>query len=205
FDGLLKDIKKKGIEEFKSTDNMTKGSKHVNLHISQIIDTSDGIVLKKNQQKNNQEEVNKNQFDLIIPFLFDLQGVTEPNANIRKSFSQRTSIIELFSIGVLENTGYAISSHKSFGDCYAYAKPTDKHKIDTLVNVFNKLIAYILPNQAIQELSKNITFSSGNNEDAPIYINKDSLNYNNKGSLAYNNKDLPIYLSESNEYLNETA
>ncbi|CAG8799904.1 8358_t:CDS:2, partial [Cetraspora pellucida] len=88
FDDLLKDIKKKGVSESKSTDGLTteeiwhildhevlnpntplgllkqgffwisilgatRGSKHVNLHVSQIIDMPDNIILKKTQQKND--------------------------------------------------------------------------------------------------------------------------------------------------------
>ncbi|CAG8495184.1 7522_t:CDS:2, partial [Racocetra fulgida] len=48
--------------------------------------------------------------------------------------------MELFSIGVSENTGRAISGHKSSGRYYAYTKPTDDHKREALANVLNKII-----------------------------------------------------------------
>ncbi|CAG8763412.1 28921_t:CDS:2, partial [Dentiscutata erythropus] len=54
--------------------------------------------------------------------------------------SRRTSIIELFSIGVSKNIDCAISDHKSTGGYYVYAKPTDNHKREALANVLNKII-----------------------------------------------------------------
>ncbi|CAG8821260.1 5989_t:CDS:1, partial [Dentiscutata erythropus] len=50
----------------------TRGGEHVNLHISQIVDTPNGIMLKKNQQKNDQGGLDESQFDLIISFSPDL-------------------------------------------------------------------------------------------------------------------------------------
>ncbi|CAG8844851.1 38146_t:CDS:2, partial [Gigaspora margarita] len=101
--------------------SVTRGGEHINLHILQIVDTPDSIVLRKVQQKNNQEGIEKNQFDLTIPFPSDPQGVAGPNSDIR-------------NIGVPENTSRAISGYKSSSGCYAYAKPTDNHNRNTLAN-----------------------------------------------------------------------
>ncbi|CAG8720255.1 36216_t:CDS:2, partial [Racocetra persica] len=177
FDGLLKDMKKKGLGESKSTDGLTteeiwhilnheildpntllgllkrvffwisilgaaRGSEHANLHVSQVVDTSDGIILKKAQQKNNQGGIEGNQVDLIIPFSSDLEGTVGPNSDIRKYLSFRPKNFQSSSFyfsaccspDVPENTGHAISGHKSSGGYYAYAKPTDEHKREALGN-----------------------------------------------------------------------
>ncbi|GES73405.1 hypothetical protein GLOIN_2v1787594 [Rhizophagus clarus] len=96
FDGLLKDMKKKGIGKTKSTDGLStdeirapRGGEHVNLLASQLADTPDGIIFKKGQQKNDQGGVNGNQFDLNIPFPPDPPGIAGPNHDIRKFLSLR--------------------------------------------------------------------------------------------------------------------
>ena len=64
-----------------------KGGKHINLLASQLIDTSEGIVFRKEQQKNDQGEIDGNQFDLNIPFSPDPPEVSDPNHDIRKFLS----------------------------------------------------------------------------------------------------------------------
>ncbi|CAG8660682.1 394_t:CDS:2, partial [Racocetra persica] len=204
-----------------------RGGEHANLHISQIVDTSDGIILKKAQQKNDQGDIKGNQFDLIIPFPPDPEGITGPNSDIRKYLSlwpknfkssnfylsachspdaivkgkwyldkpipdhtirsmfkmicieceiniesrnisnysgQRTSIMELFNVGVSENTGCTISGHKSSGGYYAYAKPTDKHKREALMNVLNKQIIDTPSNELMQDSIKYTNSEPNNSE-----------------------------------------
>ena len=67
----------------------TRGGKHANLHVSQVVDTSNGIILKKAQQKNDQGGIEGNQVDLIIPFPSDPEGTAGPNSDIRKYLSFR--------------------------------------------------------------------------------------------------------------------
>ncbi|CAG8538242.1 18431_t:CDS:2 [Dentiscutata erythropus] len=45
--------------------------------------------------------------------------------------------MELFSIGVPENTSHVISGYKSSGGYYAYTKPTDNLKKEALANILN--------------------------------------------------------------------
>ncbi|CAG8618554.1 16516_t:CDS:2, partial [Racocetra fulgida] len=221
----------------------------INRHLQNI--KPDGIMLKKNQQKNDQGGLDGSQFDLIIPFPSDPPGVTGPNADIKKYLSfrskhfkclnfylsvcrspndkpmadrairslfkticidcgldietrdicnysgRRTSIMELFSIRVPENTGRAISGHKSSGSYYAYAKPTNQHKREALANVLNKLITHTPSNQETQEL---IEYT-----DPISDYNKDSQNCNDEGSANYDNEGSPTYMSESEEYLSEES
>ena len=124
FDGLLKDMKKKGIGETKSTDGLStdeirniinhealnpntplgllkrvffwicilgapRGGEHINLLASQLIDTPEGILFKKGQQKNDQGGIDGSQFDLNIPFPSDPPGIAGPNHDIRKFLSLR--------------------------------------------------------------------------------------------------------------------
>ncbi len=122
FDGLLKDMKKKGIGKTKTTDGLStdkirhiihyetlnsnvslgllkrvffwicilgtpRGGEHINLLASQLIDTPEGIVFRKEQQKNDQGGIDGNQFDLNIPFFPDPPEVSDPNHDIRKFLS----------------------------------------------------------------------------------------------------------------------
>ncbi|CAB5359282.1 unnamed protein product [Rhizophagus irregularis] len=65
-------MKKKGIGETKSTDGLStdeiRNGEHTNLLASQLVDTSEGILFKKEQQKNDQGGIDGSQFDLNIPF-----------------------------------------------------------------------------------------------------------------------------------------
>ncbi|CAG8603450.1 15724_t:CDS:2, partial [Racocetra fulgida] len=272
FDGLLKDMKKKGLGESKSTDSLTteeirhilnhevldpntplgllkrvffwisilgaaRGGEHVNLHLQQIVDMPNGIIFRKNQQKNDQGGIDRNQYDLIIPFRpnsdlrkylsfrpenskcsnYYLATCRSPNAivkgkwyldklladrtirslfkmicvecginiesrNINNHSGRRTSIIELFSIGVSENTGRAISGHKSSGGYYAYAKPTDNHKREALASILNKIIT-TSSTETSQELIKDSNSEADNYEDlqddtseSDNYVSDEDLN-----------------------------
>ncbi|GBC07371.1 hypothetical protein RclHR1_07410007 [Rhizophagus clarus] len=203
FDGLLKDMKKKGIGETKSTDGLStdeirhiiqhetlnpnvpfgllkrvffwicilgapRGGEHVNLLASQLADTPDGIIFKKGQQKNDQGGVDGNQFDLNIPFPPDPPGIAaiaqgkwyrDKQIAIRSMFKticvecnidikgrnicnhsgRKTSIFELFDLGIPENTGMAITGHHSVGGYRAYAKPNNSHKREALSGIVNRL------------------------------------------------------------------
>ncbi|CAG8815532.1 17512_t:CDS:2, partial [Gigaspora margarita] len=161
----------------------TRGGEHVNLHTSQIADTPDGIILRKNQQKNDQGGggIEGNQFDLVIPFPSDPQGDIGPNSDIRK----RTSIMELLSIGVPENTGRTISGHKSSGGYYAYAKPTDNHKREALANVLNKLITTTPSKQTAQDLIE----CTGPNHDSDIDYDASNIVSESEEYLSDNDND----------------
>ncbi|GET01078.1 zinc finger MYM-type protein 2-like [Rhizophagus clarus] len=206
FDGLLNDMKKKGIGETKSTDGLStdeirhiiqhetlnpnvpfgllkrvffwicilgapRGGEHVNLLASQLADTPDGIIFKKGQQKNDQGGVDGNQFDLNIPFPPDPPGIAAiaqgkwyrdkqiADCTIRSIFKticvecnidikgrnicnhsgRKTSIFELFDLGIPENTGMAITGHHSVGGYRAYAKPNNSHKREVLSGIVNRL------------------------------------------------------------------
>ncbi|GBC06329.1 hypothetical protein RclHR1_06770012 [Rhizophagus clarus] len=81
FDGLLKDMKKKSIGETKSTDGLsTDEIRHIIQHETlnpnvPLVDTPDGIIFRKGQQKNDQGGIDGNQFDLNIPFPPDPTGI----------------------------------------------------------------------------------------------------------------------------------
>lgn len=82
-------------------------------------------------------------------------GINVESRNISNHSGRRTSIMELFNIGVPENTGRAISGHKSSGGYYTYAKPMDKHKREALANILNKLINTTPSNETAQDLTIN--------------------------------------------------
>ncbi|CAG8822915.1 17700_t:CDS:2, partial [Gigaspora margarita] len=96
FDDLLKDMKKIELDPntllellkqgffWISILGTTKGRKHVNLHLQQIVNTLDSIIFRKIQQKKDQEGIDRGQFNLIMPLLFDPQDVKGPNSDIRK-------------------------------------------------------------------------------------------------------------------------
>ncbi|CAG8658414.1 4839_t:CDS:2 [Gigaspora margarita] len=210
---------KPGLGESKSTDGLTTeeiqhilNHEHVNLHVSQIVDTPDGIIFRKTQQKNDQGGIEGNQSDLIIPFPSDPEGISGPNSDLKKYLSfrskdkalgnhticslfkticiecginvesrnisnysgRRTSIIELFNIGVPENTSHAISRHRSSGGYYAYAKPTDKHKREALANILNKLINTTPSNEMAQDLTINTIMSNETVQGSIEQINPES-------------------------------
>ncbi|CAG8720535.1 2575_t:CDS:2, partial [Racocetra fulgida] len=167
FDGLLKDMKKKGLGEFKSTDRLTTEEiQHILIH--EVLDPNTLLGLLKRVffwisilGAARGSGIEENQFNLVIPFLSDSEDISGPNADLR-------NIMELFNIGVSENTGCAISRHKFSGGYYAYAKPTDSHKREALANILNKLI--------------NITETTQNSIINTTLLNKlvqDSLEYNN--------------------------
>ncbi|CAG8572935.1 4125_t:CDS:1, partial [Dentiscutata heterogama] len=84
--------------------------------------------------------------------------------------------MELFNIGVPENTGHAISGHKTSGSYYAYAKLTDKHKREALANVLNKLITATPSNKMMQNSTNS---EPDDNEDSPNTISKDDEHLSN--------------------------
>ncbi|CAB4468186.1 unnamed protein product [Rhizophagus irregularis] len=179
-----------------------RGGEHVNLLASQLVDTPDGIIFRKGQQKNDQGGIDGNQFDLNIPFPPDPTGIAGPNHDIKKYLSLRpqkgkclylylsvsrsvnaiaqgkwyadkqlsdrtirsmfksiyveceidikgrnicnhsgrkTSIFELFDLGIPENTGMAITGHNSVSGYHAYAKPNNNHKREALSGIVNQL------------------------------------------------------------------
>ncbi|CAB4487461.1 unnamed protein product [Rhizophagus irregularis] len=179
-----------------------RGGEHVNLLASQLVDTPDGIIFRKGQQKNDQGGIDGNQFDLNIPFPPDPTRIAGPNHDIKKYLSLRpqkgkclylylsvsrsvnaiaqgkwyadkqlsdrtirsmfksicveceidikgrnicnhsgrkTSIFELFDLGIPENTGMAITGHNSVGRYRAYAKPNNNHKREALSGIVNRL------------------------------------------------------------------
>ncbi|PKK64397.1 hypothetical protein RhiirC2_716310 [Rhizophagus irregularis] len=73
-----------------------RGGEHVNLLASQLVDTPDGIIFRKGQQKNDQGGIDGNQFDLNIPFPPDPTGIAGPNHDIKKYLSKRKMPIPLF-------------------------------------------------------------------------------------------------------------
>ncbi|CAG8843589.1 37229_t:CDS:2, partial [Gigaspora margarita] len=89
-------MKKKGLGESKSTDGLTTENIQYILNY-EVLDPntllellkqgffgfSYIVQLEKGLTKNDQGEIDRNQFDLIIPFLSDSQGVKGPNSNIR--------------------------------------------------------------------------------------------------------------------------
>ena len=66
-----------------------RGGEHVNLLASRSVDTPDGIIFRKGQQKNDQGGIDGNQFDLNISFPSDPPGIAGPNHDIRKFLSLR--------------------------------------------------------------------------------------------------------------------
>ncbi|CAG8755988.1 15152_t:CDS:1, partial [Cetraspora pellucida] len=89
--------------------------------------------------------------------------------------------MELFSVRVPENTGHAISRHKSSDRYYAYTKPTDEHKREVLENVFNKLITNTSSNKIMQD---SINHSEPNNhENSSSEDNENSSNVNLNNSV----------------------
>ncbi|RIB03574.1 hypothetical protein C2G38_2224673 [Gigaspora rosea] len=109
--------------------------------------------------------------------------------NISNHSGRRTSIMELFNIGVPENTGCAISGHKSSGRYYAYTKPTDKHKREALANILNKIINTELSNETAQDLIINTAIFNKTAQDSVEHIN----------SEFNNNEELQSIRSEDDE------
>ncbi|CAG8599473.1 8013_t:CDS:2, partial [Cetraspora pellucida] len=94
--------------------------------------------------------------------------------NISNHSNRRTSIMELFSIRVPENTGHAISEHKSSDGYYAYAKPTDNHNREALVNILNKIIASSSSStEAFQNSIKDSDSKADDYKDLQNYIFED--------------------------------
>ncbi|GES80838.1 hypothetical protein GLOIN_2v1784178 [Rhizophagus clarus] len=59
--------------------------------------------------------------------------------NICNHPGRKTSIFELFDLGIPENTGMAIIGHNSVGGYHAYAKPNNNHKREALSGIVNRL------------------------------------------------------------------
>ena len=87
--------------------------------------------------------------------------------------------MELFSVRVSENTGRAISGHKSSGRYYAYTKPTDEHKREALGNVLNKLITNTSSNGIMQD--------SINHSEPDNHENSSSEDNGNSSDVDLNN------------------
>ncbi|CAB5186009.1 unnamed protein product [Rhizophagus irregularis] len=186
FDSLLKDMKKKGIGEMKSTDGLSTDEIRSIINYEALNPNTPLGLLKRvffwicilgAPRENYQGGIDGSQFDLNIPFPPDPPGIASPNYDIRKFLSlqpqkgkcpylylsisksanaiaqgkwyndkqladrtihsmfknicieceidikgrnisnhsgRKTSIIELFDLGVAENTGMAITGHCSF-------------------------------------------------------------------------------------------
>ncbi|RIB00586.1 hypothetical protein C2G38_1151996 [Gigaspora rosea] len=117
-------------------------------------------------------------------------GINIESRNICNHSGRRTSIMELFNVGVPENTGRAISGHKSSGGYYAYAKPTDEHKRQALANVLNKLILDTPSNETAQDLIEDTNPEFNDNEDSPSAQSEDEENLS----------DVDLNNSVQNEY-----
>lgn len=72
--------------------------------------------------------------NICIECEIDIKG-----RNISNHSGRKTSIIELFDLGVAENTGMAITGHCSVGGYRAYAKPNNNHKREALSGIINRL------------------------------------------------------------------
>ena len=59
--------------------------------------------------------------------------------NICNHSGRKTSIFELFDLGIPENTGMAITGHNSVGGYRAYAIPNNNHKREALSGIVNRL------------------------------------------------------------------
>ncbi|CAG8691445.1 20020_t:CDS:10 [Gigaspora margarita] len=114
-------------------------------------------------------------------------GINVESRNISNHSGRRTSIMELFNIGVPENTSRAISRHKSSGGYYAYAKPTDKHKREALANILNKLINTTPSNEMAQDFTINTILFNETAQDSIEQINPESND--NKESQSIRSED----------------
>lgn len=72
--------------------------------------------------------------NIYIECEIDIKG-----RNISNHSGRKTSIIELFNLGVVKNTGIAITGHYSVSDYRAYAKPNNNHKKEALSGIINRL------------------------------------------------------------------
>ncbi|CAG8534691.1 24826_t:CDS:2 [Cetraspora pellucida] len=94
--------------------------------------------------------------------------------------------MKLFSVGVSENTSHAISSYKSSGGYYAYAKPTDEHKRKALENVLNKLITNTSSNRIMQDFINY--FEPDNHENSSFEDNRNSSDVDLNNSVQNKHK-----------------
>ncbi|CAG8657562.1 12547_t:CDS:2 [Gigaspora margarita] len=99
-------------------------------------------------------------------------GINVESRNISNHSGRRTSIIELFNIGVPENTGHAISGHKSS---------------EALGNILNKLINTTPSNEMAQDLTINTILSNEMAQDSIEQINPESND--NKKSQSIRSED----------------
>ncbi|PKY47774.1 hypothetical protein RhiirA4_421663 [Rhizophagus irregularis] len=256
-----------------------KGGEHTNLLASQLVDTPEGILFKKGQQKNDQRGIDGSQFDLNIPFPSNPPGIAGLNYDIRKFLSLRpqkgkcpylylsisksanaiaqgkwyndkqladctirsmfknicieceivdikgrnisnhsvrkTSIIELFDLGVAENTGMAITGHCSVGGYRIYAKPNNNHKREALSGIINRLDGLPLEKKEeinISDLSSISSFStiseiesdnsnSDNNNISQENISSDYNNFCTAKEIIQKNTKYP--LQEYNSILSD--
>ncbi|CAB5311642.1 unnamed protein product [Rhizophagus irregularis] len=79
---------------------------------------------------------------LIVLFVQYLKTCVEckidiKGRNICNHSGRKTSIFELFDLGIPENTGMAITGYNSIGGYRAYAKPNNNHKRETLSEIVN--------------------------------------------------------------------
>jgi hypothetical protein len=66
-------------------------------------------------------------------------GIDIKGRNICNHSGRKTSIFELFDLGIPENTSMAITGHNSVGGYRAYAKPNNNHKREALSGIVNRL------------------------------------------------------------------
>ncbi|CAG8623387.1 22024_t:CDS:2, partial [Gigaspora rosea] len=182
-----------GLGESKSTDRlMTEEIRHILNHKVLDLNTPLGL-LKRFFSGFLYWYLDKALDDRIIHSLFKTICIecelNVESRNISNHSGRRTSIMELFNIGVPENTGCAISGHKSSGRYYAYTKPTDKHKREALANILNKIINTELSNETAQDLIINTAIFNKTAQDSVEHIN----------SEFNNNEELQSIRSEDDE------
>ncbi|PKC12459.1 hypothetical protein RhiirA5_373065 [Rhizophagus irregularis] len=130
FDSLLKDMKKKGIGEMKSTDGLSTDEIRSIINYEALNPNTPLGLLKRvffwicilgapraiaqgkwyNDKQLADRTIHSMFKNICIECEIDIKG-----RNISNHSGRKTSIIELFDLGVAENTGMAITGHCSFG------------------------------------------------------------------------------------------
>ena len=77
--------------------------------------------------------------NICIECNIDIKG-----RNICNHSGRKTSILELFDLGIPENTGMAITGYHSVSGYCAYAKPNSNHKREALSGIINQLDRLLL-------------------------------------------------------------
>jgi len=89
--------------------------------------------------------------NLCIECEIDIKG-----RNICNHSGRKTSIIELFDLGIPENTGMAITGHCSVGGYRAYAKPNNNHKKKALSGIIDRLKGLPLLSPSVSSFLLNL-------------------------------------------------